>query len=396
VGGAALASDDVYVGVICDGRHLDPMVASFFTRGLGTRRALIVSDAVASPSEGATLTGGFVLLDGALRNLRAWGFPLADAARMVSRTPAAAVRMSEAGRLDQGDPADVVLWRDGRAAQVWLAGALDASAATDIAAMTVQSCEFDVLTAQDVRRSIFDDPDPQLVLGVYDSGLDAVGAAVVRGAMGFVKFLAVHPRLRRTGVASELLDALESFCAEHGASAISTGNSAPYFVVPGVDVQCTEAVCLFGKRGYERYGEAVNQSVPLGSLPDPALEVRTATDEDHERIRAWLATQHPNWLNETARAHAQGTLIVHEDAGFAAYDVNRHAWFGPMATRGRPHQSPSKGVGTATLLGCLHAMRARGYTRADIAWVGPIAFYARTVGARINRVFWWYRKSLGA
>lgn len=271
---------------------------------------------------------------------------------------------------------------------------LDAGRAAEIAAFTLHACEFDPLTADSVRRSIFEDPDPQLVLGVYEDGLEAVGAAVVRGSNGFVKFLAVHPRMRRRGVASALLERLEAFCAARGAASVSIGNSAPYYVVPGVDVRCTEAVCMMQARGFSRAGDAVNQSVRLSrDLPDPPLPVRVATERDHERIRAWLKTQHPNWLNEVARACALGTLVVHEDAGFAAYDVNREGWFGPMATKGGPG---GRGVGTSTLLACLHAMRERGYERADIAWVGPIAFYMKVVGARINRVFWWYRKDLGS
>jgi predicted N-acetyltransferase YhbS len=40
-----------------------------------------------------------------------------------------------------------------------------------------------------------------------------------------------------------------------------------------------------------------------------------------------------------------------------------------------------KGVGSALVLACLHAMRAQGYGYAIIGGVGPEEFYARTVGA---------------
>jgi hypothetical protein len=71
--------------------------------------------------------------------------------------------------------------------------------------------------------------------------------------------------------------------------------------------------------------------------------------------------------------------------------VNREGWFGPIATK--PGHGGA-GVGSATLLGALHAMRARGYERADIAWAAAADFYAKAAGARVNRVFWWYRKML--
>jgi hypothetical protein len=39
-------------------------------------------------------------------------------------------------------------------------------------------------------------------------------------------------------------------------------------------------------------------------------------------------------------------------------------------------------------------MKAAGMPVAQIAWAGPVHFYARTVAARIDRVFWQYRKAL--
>lgn len=264
--------------------------------------------------------------------------------------------------------------------------------ASEIAAFTRVAAEYDLLTTTSVRRSIFAETDPQLVVGVWEAGLEAVGVAVVRGEVGYVKFIAVHPRIRRRGVGGMLLDRLETFCASRGATSVHIGRSAPWYVVPGVDVRSSEMICMLEARGYQRRGEAVNQSVPLRDLPDPPLPVRPASDDDHERIRVWLADEYPNWLAEVAAAHRYGTLVVHEDKGFAAYDVNREGWFGPMASQGGPG---GKGVGSSTLLGALHAMRRNGYERADIAWVGPVVFYAKVVGARINRVFWSYHKAVG-
>ena len=44
------------------------------------------------------------------------------------------------------------------------------------------------------------------------------------------------------------------------------------------------------------------------------------------------------------------------------------------------------------LVGALHRLRAAGRREAEIGWVGPIVPYAQTVGARIHRVFFVYRK----
>jgi GNAT superfamily N-acetyltransferase len=268
---------------------------------------------------------------------------------------------------------------------------LGSDSAAEIAAFTRQACEYDPLSATSVQRSIFEDTRPQVVLCIAGEAMDAVGVGVVQGETGHVKLLAVHPRSRRRGIGAALLERIERFCADHGAKTMSVGHLAPWFVVPGVDVRYSEMILLMHARGYRRYAESVNQSVALRNLPEPPLPVRVASHTDHEAIKAWLAQEHPNWLNEVERGFRLGNLIVHEDRGFAAYDVNREGWFGPMATRGGPG---GERVGTSTLLGALHAMGRLGHEHADIVWVGPIVFYAKAVGARINRVFWSYTKSL--
>lgn len=263
--------------------------------------------------------------------------------------------------------------------------------APQIAAFTRVACPYDLLTTTSIRRSIFADPDPQLAVAVYDGGLDGAGVGVVRGRHGYVKFLAVHPVVRRTGLASRLLVAIEAFCRDHGATSVDVGTSAPYYVVPGIDVRLMEAALLLSKSGYQRTEEAVNLSVPLRDLADPPLSVTPAGPQELEAVRPWVAEHFPHWINELERGVALGTCVVHRDLGFACWDVNREGWFGPIAT---VPDAGRGGIGTSTLLGALHAMRSRGYERADIAWATAHEFYAKAVGARIGRVFWSYRKAL--
>lgn len=265
-------------------------------------------------------------------------------------------------------------------------------AASQIAAFTRVACPFDLLSTSTVERAIFDEPDPSFTYAYYDTGLEGVASAVVRGEDGFVKFLAVHPRARLGGLGSRLLEVAESFCRENGATSVQIGNSAPFYVVPGVDVRVTEAICFLQSRGYRRTGDAVNQSVRLLGLAEPALPCHDADEHDLDRIMPWVAAEYPHWVPELQRSFDLGTTVVHDDVGFACYDVNRDGWFGPMATR--RHIRSTKGVGTATLLAVLHRMRARGYDHAEIAWSGPLLFYLKTVGARISRVFWTYSKGL--
>lgn len=263
--------------------------------------------------------------------------------------------------------------------------------APQVAAFTRVACPYDLLTTGSIRRSIFADPDPQLVVAAYDGGLDAVAAGVVRGNRGWVKFLAVHPATRRRGLGSALLTEVESFCREKGAETIEIGTSAPYYVIPGVDVRSMEAIMLLNAAGYERCGDAYNLTVPLRELPEPGLPVRRAEEHDLTAIRAWVDDAFPHWIDELERGVRLGWCFVHDDLGFACYDVNRDAWFGPTATK--PGHG-GRGIGSATLLTSLHAMRAHGYERADIAWAAAHEFYAKAIGARIGRVFWWFRKKL--
>lgn len=64
--------------------------------------------------------------------------------------------------------------------------------------------------------------------------------------------------------------------------------------------------------------------------------------------------------------------------GFACYDAAARGFFGPT---GVDEQSRGNGIGHALLLACLFDMRAQGYAYAIIGDVGPVDFYARTVGA---------------
>jgi GNAT superfamily N-acetyltransferase len=265
-------------------------------------------------------------------------------------------------------------------------------AASQVAAFTRVACPYDLLSTVSVERAVFDDPDPSVVLAHYDIGLEAVGSAVVRGSHGFVKLLAVHPRTRLRGLGSQLLARLEDFCRDHGATSVGLGPSAPFYVVPGIDVRYTEALTFADARGYTRTGDAVNQGVRLTDLADPQLPCHVADDSDLERIMPWLSESYPNWIAEVTRSVSLRTCIVHDDLGFACYDVNRAGWFGPMATR--PDLRGTSGVGTATLLAALHKMRAIGYEHVEIAWSGAVLFYLKVVGARISRVFWTYSKEL--
>lgn len=264
--------------------------------------------------------------------------------------------------------------------------------AAELSLFSRLACEYDPLSATSIRRAIFDDPDPQVVGGVYGTELDAVGVGVVRGGdRGCVKLLAVHPRMRGRMLGRRLLETLEAWLREHGAASVEVGAAPPWYVAPGVDPRYTAGVLLLEEAGYERIGEAVNLGVPLRTLPEPSLEVRPAVPDDVVWIEPWLREIQPVWVEEVERAAGRGTCVVLEPDGFCCWDVTRDGWVGPLATR---PDARGRGVGASTLLGALRAMREGGRDRAEIAWAGPLKFYARACGATVSRVFWRYRKTL--
>jgi len=133
IAGAALVRDDVVVQMILDGVHLAPAAAALVWRAAKGRVSLVTdSVAAASGSGGSYHLGGVELqVDGravrspegmlagslltmieAVRNLHALGAPLADALNAASAVPARALGLSDAGRLQVGLPADIVLLDD--------------------------------------------------------------------------------------------------------------------------------------------------------------------------------------------------------------------------------------------------------------------------------------------
>jgi GNAT superfamily N-acetyltransferase len=106
------------------------------------------------------------------------------------------------------------------------------------------------------------------------------------------------------------------------------------------------------------------------------------------------------YLAEQAFRHALPAIEIAEDTraardeaflGFAAYDAARPGMLGPMGVSPRVRQL---GLGTVLLKRCLRDLRDAGHAQGEIFSVGPIPFYARTVGAHIFRVFYQYAKRL--
>ncbi|MEV1012726.1 GNAT family N-acetyltransferase [Micromonospora sp. NPDC049801] len=256
-------------------------------------------------------------------------------------------------------------------------------------------------------------------LGAYRAG-DLVGVLLcsvspTEPGIGHVDLVAVLPGQRRRGVGRSLVARAERALAEHGVTEVLLAGNPPYYAWPGIDVRYTPAVCAALALGYQQDRTAWNMTADLSYDESPALRsteaaerrlagqgitVRRAEPADLPALTAFArSTFGGAWDGELAGSVGREGAGCHlaeragEVLGFAAYGSSRPSWFGPMGTAPAAEGS---GIGGVLLRRCLRDQRAAGLDRAEIGWVGPVPFYSGSAGARIERVFFLYRRRLGA
>ena len=264
----------------------------------------------------------------------------------------------------------------------------------------------DRFAEEPLRRTIFDDPDHRGEHGLLLlDGEDIVGVmvGVQRADEAWLNLFAVDKSRRRTGIASGMLGEIEDRFRSSGVERIHTLNSSPSFVMPGLDVRYTEAFCLLQAHGYELDRYVHNMEVDLSTsdfdsgeaesaLAGQGITVRRLKHEDEPALRPWVQRNwSQNWATEACNSLQNDpvtTFVAENDrgiVGFATYDVMvMPGSFGPT---GVEESMRGLGLGKILLLRCLADMKAKGYRRCEIIWVGPVAFYAHTAGARICSTF---------
>ncbi|MFG2009181.1 GNAT family N-acetyltransferase [Micromonospora sp. NPDC048868] len=260
---------------------------------------------------------------------------------------------------------------------------------------------------------------PVFVWGAYRQGrlVGALIGSLAAGdgdARGHVDLVAVAPEERRRGVGRALLATAEARLAERGAVEVLLAGNPPYYAWPGIDVRYTPAVCAALALGYRQDRTAWNMTADLSYDGSPALRptepaearlagqgvvVRRAEAGDLPALAEFArATFGGAWdaeLTGSVGREGAGCHLAERDGevlGFAAYGSSRPSWFGPMGTAPAAEGS---GIGGVLLRRCLREQRAAGVTAAQIGWVGPVPFYSGSAGARIERVFFLYRRTLG-
>lgn len=264
---------------------------------------------------------------------------------------------------------------------------------------------FDPMTESLLEEKIWSDDDfvSDLALkATVGESTDGFVVGVIRpSGMAYIKLLAVDPGRQRQGIGSSLVQMLERFVRIRGAKTIRILESAPNYLVPGIDRRYSAAQTFATAMGYEPIGKTHNLVVDLGESLEPGVAgpIRRASDDDRENLLAMLEAHWPGWVPEVSVAMANDPRSVHvaergdEIVGFAAFDANNKGtgWFGPM---GVVESERGSGLGCALLRRCLDDMRRRGHDTATIPWVGPVKFYERCVGAEVSRTFDRFEKVL--
>jgi len=242
----------------------------------------------------------------------------------------------------------------------------------------------EALTAADLETCCYG-PDTEIL-----GDDDAAAVLTVKGSGGlaaaWLVLLVVHPDRRREGRGRALVDESAKRARAAGATDLHLGSAVPRYVWPGVDFRFTDALALFEATGFEPYGAACNMAIPTRFRADSPSGV-VVEREGGDGATALASRSFPHWLDEVERAGSAGTCYAAraggETIGFACHSVNRAGWIGPMAT---DPERQGTGVGRALLGAVCASLAATGRAEADIAWVGPIGFYAKA-GAVVSRVF---------
>ncbi|MGV9329347.1 GNAT family N-acetyltransferase [Streptosporangium sandarakinum] len=287
------------------------------------------------------------------------------------------------------------------------AGPDDAAALGELAAAALT---LDAAEAPDLVASLSAPPAGRRWTALVTGDLTGVVFASVSGrdpSAGHIDLLAVHPGARGAGRGRALVAAAEEWLRGQGAAEARFAGNPPCYAWPGIDVRYTPAAALAERMGYERYDVAWNMTAGLAADADLSTdadaarlaesgvelrELRTAGPGDRDALLAFVREHwNDNWAWETEHAGGchyavRGSEII----GFAAWGA-RPAWFGPMGTA---PAARGLGVGRVLLRRCLAEQRAAGQESAQIGWVGPLGFYSRAAGARAERVFWLYRRTL--
>ena len=265
----------------------------------------------------------------------------------------------------------------------------------ELAALCASALPSEGLTAEDLETCCFG-PGAE-VIGGDDGAISWLQRDFGGIGIAWILLAAVPPEHRRRGIGRALVDEMIVRCRAAGVREIHTGNCAPRYVWPGVDLAQTAALAFFQDLGFEAYDHGLNMALPTAYRAAPPSGITVERETGGGAIDL-ARREFPNWEDEITRGIERGTAFAAraasgETIAFGAHSVNRHTWIGPMATD--PNRRHG-GTGHA-ILGALAEDIARtfGVPMAEIAWVAPVPFYAKA-GAVAHRAFRIHRLRIGS
>jgi GNAT superfamily N-acetyltransferase len=123
----------------------------------------------------------------------------------------------------------------------------------------------------------------------------------------------------------------------------------------------------------------------IDALRSEGVNIRKAMVYEKLHVVRWVTeTFGAGWASEcdVAFSNHPATCFIatgnNKIGGFACYDSTAKNFFGPM---GVAEQARNRGVGSALLLSCLHAMASDGYAYAIIGGTDNVEFYSKAAGA---------------
>jgi N-acetylglucosamine-6-phosphate deacetylase len=201
--GVALTDERLFPCLIADGIHVDPIILKLAFAASPNAVAVTDSILAAGMREGfeaqfggekitlkngvaerpdGTIAGAAITLDAGLRRLIAAGIAAETALAAATERPAAALRLTDRGRIAAGCRADLVWWDDGfNVIQVWRAGQTTAAAAagqtTTAAAAGQTTTAAAIVKGTEYARPELHDLDARPTLEIVETFLTQEAAA---------------------------------------------------------------------------------------------------------------------------------------------------------------------------------------------------------------------------
>ncbi len=261
----------------------------------------------------------------------------------------------------------------------------------------------DPINAEYFQRKVLLDQnyDPRGILVASDGGrIVGFGLGMVRrhkiedSAPDFdrswITILGVDEDYRRQGIATKIVNQLESYFKDSNCACTWVASYAPNYFIPGVDVAAhPEALEFFKKAGYNEVYRPLAMDADLVHLKTPdwvkekeknllaaGVKFETYRPELIQPLMDFMLAEFPgDWQRyardamvriTTGEYHPSNLWIAHVDGkvlGFVQHDnVCRFGPFGVAASeRGR-------GLGAVLLLKVMHSMRGKGMHNAWFLW----------------------------